>query len=84
VVRLLSFWPEYSGDAHYIIRWLSFAYDMDPNYNTGTTSGPSRHDLIANLLDVHWPLYNSTSEGTIVTLEEQGERKVKVGPDTMR
>ena len=41
-------------------------------------------DSNADQQDVYWPPYNSTNEGVVMSLQDQGGITVKPGPDTMR
>jgi len=36
------------------------------------------------LAGVDWPVYNSTEEGVVMTLQDQGNLTSAPGPDTMR
>jgi len=68
-----------------LLRWITFAYELDPNCDSGPSDNSfHRHDWHADLLDVYWPVYNTTDDGTIITLEDQGGKGVRDGADTMR
>ncbi|KAH7086983.1 Alpha/Beta hydrolase protein [Paraphoma chrysanthemicola] len=61
------------GDVHLASKmmswWITFAHELNPNCDNES---------------IYWARYNTTADGTLMFLQEQGGRSVTSGGDTMR